>query len=202
MAALKDFAFATVMDVYGFADEDREARETKMAAFDPNKEDLKQDTDYDFLLDSLTISNITQEGPQKEARGGIHGRPIIRHKKTVRLEMEDVVARIDTLEHFFGATIDKDENTFSLTDKFPDGIGLIGKTYVVDRDTGKRQWVQIKFNEFLPDGIFDITMEAEGDLGMISIAGELFPNDCGEYFTVKHIDGECADEAVEESTTP
>ena len=194
--ALKDFAFATVMDVYGFAGEDK----TKMTAFDPNKDELAQGTDYTFLLDSLTISNITQEGPQKEARGGIHGRPIIRHKKTVRLEMEDVVARIDTLEHFFGANIGDDNTTFALTDRFPDGIGLIGKTYVVDKETGTRQWVQIKFNEFLPDGIFDITMEAEGDLGMISIAGELFPNDCGEYFEVKQIDGICEDEAVEPVT--
>jgi hypothetical protein len=173
MATLKDFAFATVMDVYVFVGG---VPKTPVLA------------DADFKLDSLTISNITQEGPVKEARGGIHGMPIIRHKKTIRLEMEDVVARLETLEHFFGAKVVKtDPESFTITDKFPKGLGLIGTTYVVDRDTGERIWMQLTFHDFLPDGVFEIGMEAEGDIGMISLAGELFPNDCGEYFTAKKI---------------
>ena len=58
---------------------------------------------------------------------------------------------------------------------------------MVDKETGDRIWMKLTFKDFLPDGVFEIGMEAEGDIGMISIAGELFPNDCGEYFTAKKI---------------
>ena len=198
---LTDFAFATVMDVYGFVQEDNAANITAVetalnAGNNPPKYVAAAGEDdavpgYDFVLDSLTISNITQEGPVKEARGGIHGKPIIRHKKTLRLEMEDVVARLDTLEHFFGATIGQDGQSFTITDKFPKKLTLIGRTYVVDKETGGRVWVKLKFNKFLPDGVFEIGMEAEGDIGMIGIAGELFPNDCGDYFTATKINSTC-----------
>lgn len=208
---LKDFAFATVMDVYGFVQEDNTDNiEAVEDALDDGENPPKYvpavgesgepgyvaaTAGYDFVLDSLTISNITQEGPVKEARGGIHGKPIIRHKKTLRLEMEDVVARLETLEHFFGATIDGEK--FTITDKFPKKLTLIGRTYVVDKETGGRVWMKLKFNNFLPDGVFEIGMEAEGDIGMIGIAGELFPNDCGEYFTATRIDGACATEKAD-----
>lgn len=180
MATLKDFAFATVMDVYGFVGD---AMKLKMANFDPKNPGTVV-TNYSFKLDSLTISNITQEGPVKEARGGIHGMPIIRHKKTIRLEMEDVVARLDTLDDFFGVTT-VEGVSFTVTDKFPKGLGLVGTTYVVDKETGDRIWMKLTFHDFLPDGVFEIGMEAEGDIGMIGIAGELFPNACGEYFTAE-----------------
>lgn len=203
---LQDFAFATVMDVYGFVQEVEAVNTANIGAVETalntGKDPKKYDPDdpegpilgYDFVLDSLTISNITQEGPVKEARGGIHGKPIIRHKKTLRLEMEDVVARLETLEYFFGATVDTAEETFAITDKFPKKLTLIGRTYVVDKDSGDRIWMKLKFENFLPDGVFEIGMEAEGDIGMIGIAGELFPNKCGDYFTATRIDSTCAAE--------
>jgi hypothetical protein len=207
---LKDFAFATVMDVYGFVQEVEAVNTANIGAVetalntgkDPKKYvaavgETPAVPGYDFVLDSLTISNITQEGPVKEARGGIHGKPIIRHKKTLRLEMEDVVARLDTLEYFFGAKVVKtDPESFTITDKFPKKLTLIGRTYVVDKDSGDRIWMKLKFENFLPDGVFEIGMEAEGDIGMIGIAGELFPNECGEYFTATRIDSTCAAERV------
>ena len=186
MADLTNFAFATVMDIYGLKESNISAK------LDPLVTAVKAGTEvdadaYDFKLDSLTISNITQEGPTKEARGGIHNKPLIRHKKTMRLEMEDVVARTATLEHFFGAKVTGtgDATKISFTDKFPGPVALVGRTYVVDQATGENVWVTIVFNEFLPDGVTEINMEAEGDFGMIAIGGELFPNDCGEYFTIE-----------------
>ena len=204
MADLTNFAFATVMDIYGIAGPTIEDEET--VSMDERVDALLEalvegeDLDYDFKLDSLTISNITQEGPTKEARGGIYNKPLIRHKKTMRLEMEDVVARVDTLEHFFGAkvtyeTINTDKvEAIAFTDKFPGAVALVGKTYVVDQETGERVWVALAFRNFLPDGVTEINMEAEGDFGMIAIGGELFPNNCGEYFTIQKIKSDCPDE--------
>ena len=185
---LKDFSFVTVMDV--------EVLNKDGEPFTPA-----------ITLDSLTISNITQEGPEKETRGGIHSEPIVRFRKTVRLEMEDVVARAEAFEHLFGANIYKDTDEkvvgFGITDKFATMIQLKGKTFVIDRDSGERQWIKIAFKRFLPDSVFDMTMEAEGDIGMINVAGELFPDECGEYFTVDTIPGpECPAPSPEPTSTP
>lgn len=188
--ALNNFAFATVMDVYGFTEEG--ALEAAFTAL-TGPEGEAGITGEAFHIDSLTISNITQEGPTKEARGGIEGRPLFRHGKTVRLEMEDVVARAEVLEAVFGVKA-TGTSGLSVNDKFiQEPLGLLGRTYVIDKDTGNRQWVAIKFNKFLPDGVFDITMEAEGDFGTISIAGELFADDCGEFFQIQPIEGVCGE---------
>ena len=117
-------------------------------------------------IECLTISNITQEGPRKEARGGKEAQPCIRYGKTMRLEMEDVIMRTALLEAFFGATV-VSGTSVAFTDKFATPISLTGVTYVVNKDTGNREEVTITFNSFLPDSVLDITMEAEGDIGMV-----------------------------------
>lgn len=81
------FTFATVMKpaFYDLADTNRE---TKL-----------------FTLDSLRISNITQEGPTKTSMGGIFGETVIKYGKTMRLEMEDVITKLDALTYLMGATL-------------------------------------------------------------------------------------------------
>jgi len=190
---LKDFAFATVMDVEIYPEGTSEFTEANRIA----------------KLDSLTMSNITQEGPQKETRGGTAAEPIIRFRKTVRLEMEDVVVTPEAMRALFGATLyDQDgeritdydpENDkitgFGITDTFAKMLTLTGKTFVIDRSTGDRRWIDITFKRFLPDSVLDMMMEAEGDLGVVNVAGELFPDECGEYFTLGRIASpECPDE--------
>ena len=51
-----------------------------------------------FTIDSLRISNITQEGPSKTVKGGLYANTQMRYGKAMRLEMEDVVGRIEVLE--------------------------------------------------------------------------------------------------------
>ena len=197
---LKDFAFATVMDVEVFPSEvffhtDGKAYTQANGAGTEVLPIAK--------LDSLTMSNITQEGPEKETRGGTAAEPIIRFRKTVRLEMEDVVVTPPALRALFGAVVfdqdgeridfdsydpETDKVTgFAITDTFAKMISLRGKTFVIERETGDRRWIDITFNRFLPDSVLDMMMEAEGDLGVVNVAGELFPNDCGEYFVLGRI---------------
>ena len=211
---LKDFAFATVMDVSVFPDGTQFLAAQNgdiipvAASFEgvPTAQDAVTRI---ALLDSLTMSNITQEGPQKETRGGTASEPIIRFRKTVRLEMEDVVITPRAMRALFGATL-YDENGariapedietsivggFGITDTFAKMLTLRGKTFVIDRETGDRRWIDITFKRFLPDSVLDMMMEAEGDLGIVNVAGELFPDGCGEYFTVGRITSpECPDE--------
>jgi hypothetical protein len=220
---LKDFAFATVMDVEVYPEG------TKFfVATDDNVYAVAADyvipstpvapSSQDIVpaiatLDSLTMSNITQEGPQKETRGGTASEPIIRFRKTVRLEMEDVVVTPRAMRALFGATL-YDENGvriapediedsivggFGITDTFAKMLTLRGKTFVIDRETGDRRWIDITFKRFLPDSVLDMMMEAEGDLGIVNVAGELFPDGCGEYFTLGRITSpECPDEDDEQ----
>ena len=140
-------------------------------------------------LDTLTISNISQEGPRKEARGGKNAQPIVRYGKTMRLEVEDVVFNIALAPKFFGATLGYtglEVTEVSVGELFPKSISLIGDTYIVDKITGDRSSVYVTFPKFLPDGVFDISMESEGDIGMISIAGELFSEagTQGDFFVI------------------
>jgi len=219
---LKDFAFATVMDVEiypegtVFVEVEDESTPPKNVIIGVKPADESGATYSDkiepiALLDSLTMSNITQEGPQKETRGGTAAQPIIRFRKTVRLEMEDVVITPKAMRALFGATLydedgarldpetyDPENDTiggFGITDTFAKMLTLRGKTFVIDSTTGDRRWIDILFKRFLPDSVLDMMMESEGDLGVVNVAGELFPDGCGEYFKVGRIvSPECEDE--------
>ena len=205
---LKDFAFSTVMDVEVF---DREVdfienTSGNIVAVEKGTNDPEVTVTPIAVLDSLTMSNITQEGPVKETRGGIASEPIIRFRKTVRLEMEDVVVTPTALRALFGANVTTETVTdgnetrqavtgFGITDTFAKMISLRGKTFVIERATGERRWIDVTFNRFLPDSVLDMMMEAEGDLGVVNVAGELFPDACGNYFTVGRITSrDCTDE--------
>jgi hypothetical protein len=172
MALYANLAFVTVMDVQAYLSTDTLLTASPTA-----------------VLDCLTISNITQEGPRKEARGGLNASPCIRYGKTARLEMEDVVLRNDALEIFFDVDpTDYAAGDLSFTETFAKGIQLVGKTYIVDKTTGDRKTAYITFYDFLPDSNISITMESEGDIGMISLAGELFANSSGKFFTISETD--------------
>jgi hypothetical protein len=208
---LKDFAFATVMDVFVYPSEVFFAEDAGEIKAYTQPAGAGTEVLPIAKLDSLTMSNITQEGPEKETRGGTASEPIIRFRKTVRLEMEDVVVTPPALRALFGAVV-YDQNGqridfdtynpatdkvtgFAITDTFAKMISLRGKTFVIERETGERRWIDITFNRFLPDSVMDMMMEAEGDLGVVNVAGELFPNACGEYFTLGRIPSpECTDE--------
>ena len=170
--ALTNFSFVTVMEVQVFA------AGTILSGATPIE-----------TLTCLTMSNITQEGPRKETRGGLNARPCIRYGKTARVEMEDVVMRTEILEEFFGVDSTTTPGDFIFTETFPqDGLTLVGKTYIINKDTGAREEAWITIHDFLPDGILDITMEAEGDVGMISLAGEMFDTDGAGFFTISDTD--------------
>jgi len=208
-----------------------------------------------ITLDSLRISNFTMEGPTKTSKGGLNAETIFRYGKTARLEMEDVVGRIEVIKQMFGgqltqaaapstttyttvvqtteqkvfelpevaastaalellingatvaATLDptlkyviagttvavagqeviitytrNNYDKLAITEKFPTMFRIAGRTFVIAKDDGSRQFINIHINRFLPDGLLNLTMEAEGDFGVFNVAGELFTNDCGIFY--------------------
>ena len=136
----------------------------------------------EFTIDSLRISNITQEGPTKTAKGGLYATTQMRYGKTMRLEMEDVVGRIDVLVNLMGAKVEGEK--LVITDKFASAMRIVGETFVIDSATGEKNWAQITIYNFLPDSTFEQTMESEGDFGAMNIAGEIQPNKCGEFYEI------------------
>lgn len=206
-----------------------------------------------FELDTLRISNLTQEGPTKTAKGGLNAEVVLRYGKTMRLEMEDVIGRLPALrglmgvenasttpvvgkvDTFYGDGVNKlfvldyapsttptsvvvagvttaayayNDNilvldaapadnasvvvtynytaaeSINVTEKFGGYFSIVGTTFVINQATGNREYIKITIHKFLPDSLFNVTMEAEGDFGVISIAGEMFTNDCGVFYTI------------------
>ena len=220
-----------------------------------------------FTLESLSISNFTQEGPMKTAKGGLNANTVLRYGKTARLEMEDVIGQIAALEALMGVTqtgsgttvqdyketfvrtpgtrtiklskeleeinditdsvgqtLDWEENTdyaiegnslillndapegdviiivdydyfspsvYTVTNKFATPKYIEGTTFVVNATTGNREWIKVTIPSFLPDSLYNITMEAEGDFGVMNVAGEVQVNDCGEFFFLGDEDNPC-----------
>ena len=203
-----------------------------------------------FQLDSLSISNFTQEGPNKTAKGGLYANTLLRYGKTMRLEMEDVIGRLEALEAFMGVesrevtgaqvktfTVTEAQTDFDLndsgatvtlvevnsedvasgefttatgvvslntaategdivsihytatgttdkivvTDKFSSLKAIVGETFVVDQN-GNKKWINVVIPKFLPDSIFEQTMEAEGDFGVFSIAGDIQADENGDFY--------------------
>jgi hypothetical protein len=210
-----------------------------------------------FKLDTLSISNFTQEGPVKMSKGGLNAEIVFRYGKTARIEMEDVVGRIDALKHLMGVrassgtpgtktvtekfvveagqeefiinnpyasglvvTVDGVTETsdftavadfrqvtyegdaltagqvvlitytfayntpdaFYITDKFGGYYQIKGRTFVANAETGAREYINIIIKKFLPDSLFNLSMEAEGDLAVFNLAGEIFTDDCGIFY--------------------
>lgn len=133
-------------------------------------------------LDSLTVANINQEGPTKTAKGGIYAETLMRYGKTMRLEMENAIATAAAIEILGGGEWSEDDETLKITDKFAPKVWVEGRTFVIDQATGNKIWINIVFPGFIPDTVFNIALEAEGDFGTFSINGDLAPDKCGVFY--------------------
>lgn len=184
---LTRFGFVTVFD-------------PKFYEIDPVTKEPKMDVgeDPDRLpplveLEHLTVANITQEGPTKTIKGGMYAETLLRYGKTMRLEMENAVADADAIIALGGGEWSDDEETLKITDKFAVKMWVEGKTFVIDQATGDKVWVNIIFPGFIPDSVFDVALEAEGDFGTFSINGDLTPDKCGVFYYLTAGEAELCD---------
>ena len=159
--------------------------------FDLKVYDLEDKTQETVLveIDSLKIANFTQEGPTKTARGGKNNAILARYGKETRLEMEDAIISADALKHLMGAEISDDKTEIEIKDTFPVAVRLVGTTFFIDTKTGKKIKAIFTVPHFSPDGLLNLTMEAEGDFGVMEIGGEVVADDCGNFYTIT-TDGE------------
>lgn len=122
-------------------------------------------------LDTLKIANVTMEGPSKTVTGGQYTNPLVKFGKTARLEMQDALGSSKAIEALCGGIVDT--NTLSFGANFEGPKTIIGETFFIDQKTGDQVPVKIVFYSFLPDSLFNLTQDAEGDATVFDMNGDL-----------------------------
>lgn len=187
------FGIVTVMNARVF----RQPIETLLEVTDLTKlkahnivKGLRDVTDY-VKLDTLKIANINQEGPSKTITGGQTGSALLKYGKTATIEIQDALGRADALELLGGATIETfkaaatagtDPNAdiaegstkvIHFGDQFGGPKPILGESFFIDQKSGKQVKVYILIYEMLPDSIFNLTQDAEGDATVFDMNGSL-----------------------------
>lgn len=129
-------------------------------------------------LKTLKVANVTQEGPNKTVTGGQYSNPLIKFGKSARLEMQDALGNAQAIEALGGATIgyQADKSTISALhfgEEFSGPKTIIGDSFFIDQKSGRQIPVNIIFYNFLPDSIFNLTQDAEGDATVFDMNGDL-----------------------------
>ncbi len=160
-------------------------------------ETLKGKTAYQVLanpgtelcsIDTFKVANVTQEGPSKTVTGGQYSNPLIKFGKSARLEMQDALGRAEAIDALCGGIMETNEvttgegssavTTTAITGLHfgEDFVGpkmIIGDSFFIDRKSGQQVKVKIIFYQFLPDSIFNLTQDAEGDATVFDMNGDL-----------------------------
>ena len=207
------FGIVTVMNaaIYNALDVDK--YKTKTAY-----EIVKEATNPICTLDTLKIANVTQEGPTKTITGGQFSNPLVKFGKSARLEMQDALGSSKAIEALCGGiqefVVDTAEAISGLHfgEDFQGPKMIIGDSFFIDRKSGQQVPVKIVFYQFLPDSIFNLTQDAEGDATVFDMNGDLLTtvikvgNDKGDG-TIEHgvfysiVDPELC-KSAEEPATP
>lgn len=127
-----------------------------------------------IYLDTLKITNINAEGPSKTATGGMAADVLLKYGKKFTMEMQDAMGRYGVLENLYGSNLaTENKQILAITDRFPGEYTLVGDTFVIDQATGAKQPIKIVIPIFLGDGIFNLTQDAEGDVTVFDLNGDI-----------------------------
>ena len=145
----------------------------------------ENDAIYRCYIDTFKVANVTIEGPSKTITGGQYTNPLIKFGKTARLEMQDALGRSESIEALCGGiqewSVTKDGEQKDVEELVglhfgSDFVGpkmLIGDSFFMDRKSGQQVPVKIVFYQFLPDAIFNLTQDSEGDATVFDMNGDL-----------------------------
>lgn len=142
-------------------------------------EELEKTDKLLATIDTLKVANVPQEGPNKTVTGGQFSNPLIKFGKSARLEMQDALGRAKAIEALGGGIVEyKNEIDGEITGLHfgEDFIGpklIIGDSFFIDQKSGQQVDVKVIFYQFLPDSIFNLTQDAEGDATVFDMNGDL-----------------------------
>ena len=127
-------------------------------------------------IDTFKVANVTQEGPSKTVTGGKYSNPLIKFGKSARLEMQDALGRAAAIDALCGGIMETEDLAVVGLHFGEDFVGpkmIVGDSFFMDRKTGQQVKVRIIFYQFLPDSIFNLTQDAEGDATVFDMNGDL-----------------------------
>ena len=127
-------------------------------------------------IDTFKVANVTQEGPTKTITGGQYSNPLIKFGKSARLEMQDALGRANAIEALCGGIVETESDVITglhFGEEFVGPKMIIGDSFFIDRKSGQQVKVKIMFYQFLPDSIFNLTQDAEGDATVFDMNGDL-----------------------------
>lgn len=134
---------------------------------------------YRCTLDTLKIANVSIEGPSKTITGGQYSNPLIKFGKSARLEMQDALGNAEAVEALCGGVVEYKESAagdiigLHNGEDFAGPKCIIGDSFFIDQKTGAQVKVAIIFYQFLPDSLFNLTQDAEGDATVFDMNGDL-----------------------------
>ena len=127
-------------------------------------------------IDTFKVANVTEEGPSKTVTGGQYSNPLIKFGKSARLEMQDALGRAAAIDALCGGIMETEDLAVAGLHFGEDFVGpkmIVGDSFFIDRKTGQQVKVKIIFYQFLPDSIFNLTQDAEGDATVFDMNGDL-----------------------------
>ena len=127
-------------------------------------------------IDTFKVANVTQEGPSKTVTGGQYSNPLIKFGKSARLEMQDALGRAEAIDALCGGIMEEEGGVITGLHFGEDFVGpkmIIGDSFFIARKSGQQVKVKIIFYQFLPDSIFNLTQDAEGDATVFDMNGDL-----------------------------
>ena len=130
-------------------------------------------------LDTLKIANVSQDGPDKTVTGGQYSNPLIKFGKSARLEMQDALGNNEALDALCGTVSEYREQALEtrialhVGEQFAGPKCIIGDSFFIEQKSGAQVPVKIIFYQFLPDSLFNLTQDSEGDATVFDMNGDL-----------------------------
>ncbi len=139
-------------------------------------------------LKTLKVANVSQEGPTKTVTGGQYANALIKFGKTATMEIQDALGNVDAIEALCGGVVEhfntveeptseahlaKYTDVLHIGSDFGGPKTIVGDTFFIDQKSGEQVPVKIIFYQFLPDSIFNLTQDAEGDASVFDMNGSL-----------------------------
>ena len=189
---MQSFGVVTVMnaDVYELAANASSTPFAKQA--DQFVSTIASNSDFVKIctLETLKVANVTIEGPDKTITGGRYNNPLVKFGKTARLEMQDALGHADAIDRICGGIAESEYYSASSSEPvhggwqesvhalhfgedFSGALTIIGDTFFIDQKTGQQVKAKIVFYQFIPDSMFNLTQDAEGDATVFDMNGDL-----------------------------
>lgn len=140
---------------------------------------------YRGRIDTLKTASISTDGPTKTITGGQYNEPLLKYGKTITVSRQDALgdhqaleALCGTVSEFSDAGKPTNDTTFigrHITPQFATAKRIIGDSFFVNQKTGETVNVKIIFYKFLPDSLFNLAQEADGDASVFDRNGTLVP---------------------------